>query len=151
VVVVAGAGRDHQRLQAAADGLPVTFLGFQRDVPAFLRTIDLFCLPSRREALPLALLEAMSAGLPCVSTAVGDIAEAAGDDVLLVEPENVAALTDALDRLLTDPVLRAGLGGRARRRAVAEFDGQRMTDRTAAVLAGAARARRRDGAGGAQA
>jgi glycosyltransferase involved in cell wall biosynthesis len=77
-VVIGGAGRDDARLRAAAAGLPVTFPGFVTDVRGFLAGLDVFCLPSRREALPLVLLEAMAEGLPCVATDVGDVAAAVG-------------------------------------------------------------------------
>ncbi|MFC6084047.1 glycosyltransferase [Sphaerisporangium aureirubrum] len=51
-VQVAGEGRDRARLESAAEGLPIRFLGVILDVPALLSGLDLFCLPSRREALP---------------------------------------------------------------------------------------------------
>jgi glycosyltransferase involved in cell wall biosynthesis len=137
-VTVAGQGRDRDRLRRQAAGLPVTFTGLCRDMPALLRSLDIFCLPSRREALSLALLEAMAHGLPCVSTAVGDTVAATGGDILVVPPDNVAALTAALDRLLDDPALRHELGRRARQRAVRDFDARRMVSQTIAVLAAAA-------------
>jgi glycosyltransferase involved in cell wall biosynthesis len=115
--------------------LPVEFRGFVRDVPAFLRELDLFCLPSRREALPLALLEAMAAGLPCVATDVGDIRAAVGDAVLLVPPEDDRALAAALDSLLGDPERRVALGRRARQRAVSHLDADLMARRTFQLLA----------------
>jgi glycosyltransferase involved in cell wall biosynthesis len=133
-VVVGGEGRDGERLRAAAAGLPVTFPGFVTDVRGFLAGLDVFCLSSRREALPLVLLEAMAEGLPCVATDVGDVAAAVGEDAVVVPPEDPPALAAALGALLADPVRRSGLGGRARRRAVAELDAALMVRRTAEVL-----------------
>ncbi|MGY1593573.1 glycosyltransferase [Geodermatophilus sp. SYSU D00708] len=135
-VVVGGEGRDGERLRAAAAGLPVTFPGFVTDVRGFLAGLDVFCLSSRREAMPLVLLEAMAEGLPCVATDVGDVAAAVGADAVVVPPEDPAALAAALAALLADPDRRAGLGARARRRAVAAFDAGLMARRTLDVLAG---------------
>jgi glycosyltransferase involved in cell wall biosynthesis len=137
-VVVGGEGRDGDRLRAAAAGLPVTFRGFVDDVRGFLAGLDVFCLSSRREALPLVLLEAMAEGLPCVATDVGDVAAAVGADAVVVPPEDAGALAAALAGLLADPAARAELGRRARARAVAAFDADLMARRTFAVLAGAA-------------
>ncbi|HEV7898221.1 MAG TPA: glycosyltransferase family 4 protein [Planosporangium sp.] len=136
-VVIAGLGPKRERLEQQARGLPITFPGLCRDVPALLRGLDLFCLPSRREGLPLALLEAMAHAVPCVATAVGDIAEAVGSDALVVPPNDVDALVIALDRLLDDPALRRDLGRRARLRALRDFDAERMVTQTMRVLAGA--------------
>ena len=135
-VVVGGEGRDGEQLRARAAGLPVTFRGFVDDVRGFLAGLDVFCLSSRHEALPLVLLEAMSEGLPCVATDVGDVRAGVGDDVLVVPPEDPRALAAALRRLLEDPALRSDLGARARRRAERSFDADLTADRVFAVLDG---------------
>lgn len=77
---------------------------------------DVFCLPSHGEAAPLALLDAMAAGLPCVATAVGAVPELAQDQdsALLVPPRDAGALAAALEALLAAPALRERLGRRAR-------------------------------------
>jgi glycosyltransferase involved in cell wall biosynthesis len=137
-VVVGGEGRDGARLRAAAAGLPVTFCGFVDDIRGFLAGLDVFCLPSRREALPLVLLEAMAEGLPCVATDVGDVAVAVGADAVVVPPGDAGALAAALAGLLGDPAGRTRLGRRARARATAAFDAGLMARRTFAVLARAA-------------
>jgi glycosyltransferase involved in cell wall biosynthesis len=135
-VVVGGTGRDAQQLRQAAAGLPVTFGGFVRDVPGFLAELDVFCLSSRREALPLVLLEAMATGLPCVATHVGGVAAAVGEDALVVPAEDGVALATALGRLLGDAAGAAELGARARRRAVREMSADLMARRTFALLDG---------------
>ncbi|WP_409330931.1 glycosyltransferase [Trujillonella humicola] len=137
-VVLGGAGREEAALRAAAAGLPVTFPGFVEDAAAFLRQVDVFCLSSRREALPLVLLEAMAAGLPCVSTDVGDVRTAVGDDAVVVPVEDDAALAAALRELLTDAERRADLGARARARAVRDFGADLMVRRIAGHLAAVA-------------
>jgi len=137
-VVIGGAGREEERLRAAATGLPVRFPGFVDDARAFLAGLDLFCLSSRHEALPLVLLEAMSEGLPCVATDVGDVRVAVGEAAVVVPPTDPLALADALGELLADPDRRAELGRRARGRAERDFNADRMARRTFALLARAA-------------
>lgn len=132
-VAIAGEGRDRAALARLARGLPVELVGHVEDVPAFLAGADVFCLPSRAEALPLALLEAVVAGLPCVAADVGDIAAELGDLVLLVPPEDPAALTAALAGLATDPGARRRLGARARAGGVPRFD-ERDTVATVAAV-----------------
>jgi glycosyltransferase involved in cell wall biosynthesis len=132
-LVVAGEGRDRAALERAAAGLPVTFLGHVDDVPTLLSTFDVFVLASRAEGLPLALLEAMAAGLPCVATDVGDVGRAAGDTVVVVPPEDVAALTAALDDLVVDAGRRAAVSRGARVRAIDRFDVTRTVAEVRAV------------------
>lgn len=132
-VVVAGEGRDGEALRAAAGGLPVTFAGFVDDVAGLLATVDVFCLPSRAEGLPLALLEALAAGVPAVATAVGGIPGAVGDAVLLVPPGDADALADALRQIADHPGLREQLARRGRRLAADRFTVERMAQATAAV------------------
>jgi UDP-galactopyranose mutase len=133
-LVIGGAGRDAEKLRAAAAGLPVRFCGFVSDSRRFLAGVDLFCLSSRREALPLVLLEAMAEGLPCVATDVGDVRQAVGEAAVVVPPGNVTALAAAVHDLLTDPGRRRLLGLRARTLAERAFDADLMARRTFAVL-----------------
>jgi glycosyltransferase involved in cell wall biosynthesis len=141
-VVVGGEGRDGAALRAAAAGLPVAFPGFVTDVRGFLAGLDVFCLSSRREAMPLVLLEAMAEGLPCVATDVGDVRTAVGGDAVVVPPEDAGALAGALRGLLADPARRRALGAGARARAVRDLDAGLMARRTAAVLDGVRSAQR---------
>jgi glycosyltransferase involved in cell wall biosynthesis len=78
---------------------------------------DVYVLPSRAEGLPLAILEAMSAGLPVVTTRVGAIPTVVvdGENGLLVDPDDSDALTLALERLLAAPSLREKMGARNQR------------------------------------
>jgi glycosyltransferase involved in cell wall biosynthesis len=89
----------------------VSFLGERTDVADLLAACDVFILPSRREGLGVAALEAMAAGRAVVATRVGGLAEAVVDERtgLLVPPEDPAALAAALARVLRDPELRARL------------------------------------------
>lgn len=93
-----------------------------------LAAADAFCLPSRSEGFPLALVEAMLAGLPCVGSTVTGVPHAldGGACGLLVPPNDVTALAGALARLRDDPALRERLGVAARRRALERFTADRM-------------------------
>jgi glycosyltransferase involved in cell wall biosynthesis len=78
---------------------------------------DVICLPSRREGMPLALLEGMAFGLPALATPVGGIPDfvVSGENGLLVAPGDVAALAESI-RTLADPAVRTRLGAAARQR-----------------------------------
>ncbi|MFT3968642.1 MAG: glycosyltransferase family 4 protein, partial [Sphingobium sp.] len=83
-----------------------------------LRTSGIYILPSHNEGLPVSLLEAMSHGLAVIGSRVGGIPELIrdGTDGLLVDAGDVAAIADALERLLSDDALRERLGSAARAR-----------------------------------
>lgn len=129
-LVIAGTGRDGASLSEQAHGLSVEFRGFVDDVPRLLGDLDVFCLPSRSEALPFALLEAMAAGLPCVTTDVGQVRSAVGRGAMVVPPQDVRALAAALTALLRDSDLRADLGRRAHARAVSHLGVDVMATKT---------------------
>jgi glycosyltransferase involved in cell wall biosynthesis len=79
----------------------IHFVGFQSDLPAWLRLFDVFLFPSHSEACPIAVLEAMQAGVPLVVTRVGEISRMMGDlPVPVVEPRDITALRDGLVRIL---------------------------------------------------
>jgi len=102
----------------------VRFLGVRTDVADILRASDVFVLSSRVEGNPLSVMEAMAAGLPVVSTAVGGVPELVrnGETGLLVPSEDAGALTRALQVLVDDPMRRQAMGEAARQHAVAHFD-----------------------------
>ena len=101
-------------------------LGYVRDEQkrTLLQTADLFVLPSYDEGLPIALLEAMAAGLPVVATPVGGIPEVItdGDNGFLVAAGDVQALADKLAILTQDARLRDVMGRRNREIAEKELD-----------------------------
>jgi glycosyltransferase involved in cell wall biosynthesis len=132
-VAVAGDGPERTRLEAMSAGLPISFVPFVDDVDGFLRSVDVFCLPSRWEGLPFVLLEAMMRGLPCVATDTGDVAAALGGAGVVVPPGNAAALAAALTDLVRSPSRRRTLGESAHRRAREMFSVQSMVDATVAV------------------
>ena len=99
--VIVGDGPERPLLEAEAGRLGVDahfhFAGHRADVGELLPAFDLFVLPSLREGLPFAVLEAMSAGLPVVATRVGGVPEAVAEGVtgLLVPADDPDALADA--------------------------------------------------------
>jgi glycosyltransferase involved in cell wall biosynthesis len=103
----------------------VELLGWVRgeEKERLLASAAVYVLPSYNEGLPMSVLEAMAAGLPILSTPVGGIPEAVTDGVegFLVNPGDVRALADALDRLLGDPELARGMGVAARRKVERAF------------------------------
>jgi glycosyltransferase involved in cell wall biosynthesis len=84
---------------------------------------DIFCLPSYREGLPKVLLEAMSSGLPCVSTDVPGCRDVVrhGDTGLLVPAGDSAALASAIADLINNEEQRLEMGRRGRKRVVEGF------------------------------
>jgi glycosyltransferase involved in cell wall biosynthesis len=133
IAVIGGAGIEREALQMQAAGLPIELVGLVDDTRSFFDELDVFCLPSRWEGLPFALLEAMMAGLPCVAADVGDVARALGDAGVLVPLEDVDALAGALRRLVASPAERLRLGAAAHERAKAHFSVEKMVEQTVRV------------------
>lgn len=111
----------------------VRFAGVRRDIPQVLAAADIFALSSNCEGLPIAVLEAMAAGLPIVSTAVDGIPEVVldGQVGLLCPPQDARALADQLRTVIENPELRHKMGEAARVRVNTVFSAQRMAAKTA--------------------
>jgi len=105
----------HQRLDL---GDRFRLLGYRRDVPDILAACDAFVLASEHEGFPIAVMEALSAGLPVVATAVGGVPDAVvpGREGLLVPPHDPEALAEAILELVNDPPRRRGMALAASRR-----------------------------------
>jgi glycosyltransferase involved in cell wall biosynthesis len=114
----------------AAHGLGNQFLllGMRPDVPELLAAADLFVLPSLWEGLPMALVEAMAAGLPVVATEVSGTRGVMvdGETGLLVPPGDAFALARAIAALLVDPNRAAAMGAAARRRIETHYGARRQ-------------------------
>jgi glycosyltransferase involved in cell wall biosynthesis len=125
-----GPGRDSllERVRALGIERAFTFHGHRDDIPDCLAAADIFVLPSRSEAFPNAVLEAMAAGLPIVASAVGGIAELIADNRtgLLVPPDDPASLCARLSLLMTDSSLGSRIGDAARAEARAHYSFDRM-------------------------
>jgi glycosyltransferase involved in cell wall biosynthesis len=135
-LVMVGDGPQRPALEALVDKLGlrarVRFAGDQKDVLPWLHALDLFVLPSyANEGVPQALIQAMMAGLPCITTHVGSIAELAvhGKTALVVSPKDVKALRAAIERLMNDRTLQAALGTAAREHVKDAYSYERMLDR----------------------
>ncbi|HVQ28523.1 MAG TPA: glycosyltransferase, partial [Vicinamibacteria bacterium] len=104
------------------------FTGVRHDLPELYRAMDVFALPSHREGFPRAAMEAAAMGLPCVVTDVRGCRQvvAQGENGLLVPARDDAALANALAELLLAPSLARLMGTEGRRRALRDFDEQRV-------------------------
>jgi len=128
-----GDGDDRRKCEelARAAGLQdrVDLPGYRTDVPAQLAQADAFVLPSVNENLPLALLEAMAAGLPCIASRVGAIPELMDEtNGMLVSPGDGPALERAMATLADDGRLAQTLGQAGARRVEREFSIGRCAD-----------------------
>ena len=132
-LIIMGYGPLEQELkmfsQSLGVGESVTFMGMIQNVMDYLKDVDLFVLPSRTEGLSNALLEAMSYGLPCIATKVGGNTELIGEDNhqeinpgkfvvtrcgLLVNPEDVEGLSEAMLYLIQNRAEREAMGNKGR-------------------------------------
>jgi glycosyltransferase involved in cell wall biosynthesis len=102
----------------------VTFTGMRTDLPRVYPAMDVVCLPSYREGLPVALLEAAAMGLPCVASDIRGCRDVVQDGVtgLLTAPGDAESLAAAILALLQDPERRQRMGQAARQRAERVFD-----------------------------
>jgi glycosyltransferase involved in cell wall biosynthesis len=127
-----GDGALRKQLEAQAEDLGVAyrthFLGVRTDIPEVLSAMDAFVLSSDYEGNPLSVMEAMAAGLPIVSTAVGGVPDLFenGKEGILVQPGGARELSNCMMFLLQSPVARQSLGTAAARRAREIFDTSRM-------------------------
>jgi glycosyltransferase involved in cell wall biosynthesis len=99
----------------------VTFAGERPDAARVLPAFDVFAAPSRKEGLPLGVLEAMALGLPVVASDIPAHREALGDDSPGLTPATVEAFAGRLAGLAADAGLRARLAAANRARAAGAF------------------------------
>lgn len=122
--VVCGKGDQLDALlqQATEAGLQgqVHFLGYRQDIPAICRQADMFAMPSYREGLPVASLEAMYCGLPLVASKIRGLTDIVenGRSGFLCDPDDAEAFADAIAALLRDPALRSEMAAVNRERVV---------------------------------
>ena len=127
--LVAGEGElfESSKARATAENLPVTFLGWRKDIDQLFAASDIAILTSDNEGIPLTLIQAAQAGLPIVAPAVGSISDIVENDVsgFLTSPQP-GAMASALSALATDSALRNRLGSAGKSRAHEYFSLERM-------------------------
>jgi glycosyltransferase involved in cell wall biosynthesis len=111
-------------------GARVRFLGWRADLDRLYADLDVVVLTSKNEGSPVALIEAMAAGRPVVSTAAGGVADVVtdGETGLVVPVGDAAAVARAVLHLLDDPADAARLGAAARDAVVPRFSSARLVD-----------------------
>lgn len=109
----------------------IKLFGMQANVTKYLAAADVFVLPSRWEGLPIALLEAMSAGLPVIATRVEGVDEVVEEGVqgVLVQPESTEELVKAILQLSKDDAQRHRMGDAARLRVLEQYTVDRMCEK----------------------
>jgi glycosyltransferase involved in cell wall biosynthesis len=151
--IAGGAQRPHEQVyldglreRARALGDRVRFLGARTDVPELLAAADVHCQPNvGPEPFGIAFVEALHAGLPVVTTAMGGALEIVDDEVGVLVPPDAGALANALDDLLARPDVRARLGGHGPARARALCDPRARLEQLEAALTGLRTPRRAAG------
>jgi glycosyltransferase involved in cell wall biosynthesis len=144
-LVIVGEGPESERIMAEARRLGVAarveLPGFRSEPWRWIGAFDIFALSSDSEQSPISLLEAMAAGLPAVATAVGDIPDMVSADnrPLIVEAEDEAAFTAALDALADRQDLRHAIGLANAKKAALEYDERAMIARYARIYGEAIR------------
>ncbi|MEO1814643.1 MAG: glycosyltransferase family 4 protein [Acetobacterium sp.] len=92
----------------------VRFLGFRNDIREICMASDIFVFPSYQEGLPVAVMEAMSVGLPIVASSIRGNTDllADGEGGFLHQPEEVGKISESIDKIIADPELRKTMGQR---------------------------------------
>ena len=138
-LVIAGHGRLQDSMQEQIDALglqdTVELLGLRKDVPVLLAASDLYVLSSHWEGLPVAVLEAMAASLPIVTTKVGELPYLMDDNGLLVEVGDIKGLANAILTLISDEDKRKQMGERSRQLVHEKYNKQTWLNQVMQVYA----------------
>jgi glycosyltransferase involved in cell wall biosynthesis len=110
----------------------VEYLGRRSNIAEILKGSHIICLPSYREGLPKSLLEALSSGRPIITTDVPGCREVCDDGVngLLIPARDSIALSEAIEKLVSNPELRQAMGRAGRVRAESEFSNEIVCTQT---------------------
>ncbi len=136
VLVVMGEGEERMALERKIRELHVEhsvfLLGFVADSRSYLEAADMYIMPSRKEGLPMAILEAGMASLPIIASNVGGIPEIIQDrqNGLLIHPDDVIKLSTQIIELLASPERRQQYGRAAHSLVVGEFTENTMIEKT---------------------
>ncbi|MCZ4223002.1 glycosyltransferase family 4 protein [Pedobacter rhodius] len=107
----------------------IIFIDFREDIPDILNAINIFCLPSLWEGLPIALLEAMSMRKAIIASEIDGINDLISNDDngILVPPRDIRRLSEALNQLIRNEPLRTNLGSKAEKTVKDQFNVEVMT------------------------
>ena len=142
-LVIVGDGPERERIAgvAAAMGMgdALVMPGFLPAPHRYMGLFDIFACSSLSEQFPIAIVEAMAAGLPVATTRVGDVADMLAPENVpwIIRAHNEVFLRDVLNGLVADPQLRRHIGAANQRRAAAEYDEATMIARYRALYEGA--------------
>jgi len=140
-LVVIGDGEERARLEELAGrlglGSRIHFLGWRVDLETILKELDVVICASRNEGTPVALIEAMAAGIPVLSTDVGGVADLVTHEETgwLVPSGDPDAMASAIRRLLSDRILGARLAAAGQVAALDRHDVARLISRVEALYA----------------
>ncbi|KZZ71147.1 hypothetical protein A3765_15050 [Oleiphilus sp. HI0130] len=131
-LIVTGDGRERDNLEELARNLSITdkvlFLGRREDTHRILKSLDMFVMPSLKEGLPIALLEAMAARLPIIATKVGDIPKVINKlNGVVIEASIPHLLAEEVQYLYKNPTTAKTLGEKAYETVKNEFSASSMT------------------------
>ena len=126
----------------------IKLLGRVDDVRELLWASDIFAMPSLKEGLGVAALEAMASGLPVIASDVGGLREVVEDGRtgIIVPPANSKQIASAIQRLAESDGLRAQMGAAARARVVENYSMEKMAARTLALYRECVRKRKKGAA-----
>ena len=138
-LVMVGDGAEKESAMRHAERLGIAdnvfFLGERKDIPDLMRSFDLYVSSSKKEGVPLVLLEAMATGLACVVTDVGGVADIVTESTgIMVPPQRPDLLASALRAVVDNPDKRQRLGASALARVQQEYRFDTMVDRFTQVL-----------------
>ena len=140
-LTVVGDGEERARLEGLASslglGLRIHFLGWRVDLETILKELDVVICASRNEGTPVALIEAMAAGIPVLSTDVGGVADLVTHGLTgwLVSPGDPDAMASGIRHLLDDGPLRGRLAAAGQAVALDRHDVARLISRVEALYA----------------
>jgi glycosyltransferase involved in cell wall biosynthesis len=141
-LLIAGVGEEEASLRRLSAKLGVQkrvhFIGYRRDIPSFLRSLDLYVHPARFEGMPNAVIEAMAAACPIVATSVDGTCELVENGIhgWLVPPEEPEALAKAMEAVLSNPDEARKRGAAAQRRVAEHFTIEKMVTSWENILLG---------------